>query len=124
MRILSLLLFCPAFLLSQSIEEKYGEVSKKIIDAAMKDEGGWSKLAYLCDRIGNRLSGSEGFTKAVAWSAATMKEAGLENVQTPTGPQVPRTAPSTSGTVLDELRKLEEQRQTQTPAEPQTPQSQ
>jgi preprotein translocase subunit SecG len=48
----------------------------------------------------------------------------LENVQTQTGPQVPRTAPSTSGTVLDELRKLEEQRQTQTPAEPQAPQSQ
>jgi hypothetical protein len=82
MRIVCLLLLAT-FLPAQTIDQKYAEVSRKIIDAAMKDEGGWNKLAYLCDRIGHRLSGSEGFTKAVAWSAATMKEAGLDNVQTP-----------------------------------------
>jgi preprotein translocase subunit SecG len=49
----------------------------------------------------------------------------LEEVTTPARPQVPnQTAPATSGTVLDELQKLEEQRQSQTPAQPQTPQSQ
>ena len=50
----------------------------------MQDEEGMAKLRYLCDRIGHRLSGSEGFTKAVAWSAATMIAGGLENVSTPT----------------------------------------
>ncbi len=82
MRILPVLL-CVPLLSAQPIEEKYKDVAAKIIDAAMKDEGGWEKLTYLCDRIGHRLSGSEGFTKAVKWSAETMKQAGLENVQTP-----------------------------------------
>ncbi len=83
MRILFAFLLCAPLILSQSIEQKYAEVSKKIIDAALKDEGGWSKLAYLCDRIGHRLSGSDNYMKAVAWSAETMRKAGLDNVQTP-----------------------------------------
>lgn len=41
------------------------------------------KLAFLCDRIGNRLSGSPGLEKAVAWAAAQMKADGLTNVVTP-----------------------------------------
>ena len=41
------------------------------------------KLAYLCDRIGNRLSGSAALEKAVAWAAAQMKADGLSNVVTP-----------------------------------------
>lgn len=83
MRILFAFLLCAPLILSQSLEQKYAEVSKKIIDAALKDEGGWAKLAYLCDRIGHRLSGSDNYMKAVAWSAETMKKAGLDNVQTP-----------------------------------------
>ena len=83
MRIIGLFLTIHALAFSQSVEDKYREVSQKIIAQALKDEGGMAKLAYLCDRIGNRLSGSESFMKAVAWSAATMKKEGLENVQTP-----------------------------------------
>ena len=83
MRNFGLFLVCTALGYSQSVEGKYREVAAKIIAQAMKDEGGMQKLAYLCDRIGNRLSGSEGFLKAVAWSAETMKKEGLENVQTP-----------------------------------------
>jgi len=83
MRIFFAFLLCAPLILSQSLEQKYAEVSKKIIDAALKDEGGWAKLAYLCDRIGHRLSGSDNYMKAVAWSAETMKKAGLDNVQTP-----------------------------------------
>lgn len=83
MRILSLFLLGATFAISQTVEEKYKEVSARIIEAALKDDGGMAKLAYLCDRIGTRLSGSEGSKKAVLWSAETMKKAGLENVQTP-----------------------------------------
>ena len=41
------------------------------------------KLSYLCDRIGNRLSGSPGLEKAVTWAAAQMRADGLSNVVTP-----------------------------------------
>jgi preprotein translocase subunit SecG len=45
----------------------------------------------------------------------------LDSVQTPNS-QAPATP--ASGTVLDELKKIEQQRQTQPPAQPQAPQSQ
>ncbi len=41
------------------------------------------RLEYLCDRIGNRLSGSASLERAIQWAAAEMKAAGSENVQTP-----------------------------------------
>jgi len=41
------------------------------------------KLSYLCDRIGNRLSGSAALERAVVWAAAQMKADGLVNVVTP-----------------------------------------
>ncbi|MBY0504148.1 MAG: M20/M25/M40 family metallo-hydrolase [Bryobacteraceae bacterium] len=83
MRTLLLFILLAPCAFSQPVEEKYGDVAARIISAAMKDEGGMAKLAYLCDRIGARLSGSPAAAKAVAWSAETMKKAGLENVQTP-----------------------------------------
>jgi preprotein translocase subunit SecG len=46
----------------------------------------------------------------------------LEGVQPPNS-QAPAAAPA-SGTVLDELKKIEQQRQAQPPAQPQAPQSQ
>lgn len=47
-----------------------------IIKAARGDEGAYTKLAYLTDRIGNRLAGSAGLAAAVAWTAAEMKRDG------------------------------------------------
>src|SRR5579864_393493 len=67
----------------QSLTERYREAATKLIDAALADNGGMDKLAYLCDRIGNRLSGSPGLEKAIAWAAAQMKQDGLVNVVTP-----------------------------------------
>lgn len=61
----------------------YRDPANKLIDAALSDTEGYARLAYLCDRIGNRLSGSPSLLKAIAWSAAEMKDAGLENVATP-----------------------------------------
>jgi len=66
-----------------SLTERYRETANKLIDAALADRGGMEKLTYLCDRIGNRLSGSPGLEKAIAWAAAQMKTDGLVNVVTP-----------------------------------------
>jgi carboxypeptidase Q len=65
-----------------NLTEQYREAASKLIDAAMVDEGGMEKLSYLCDRIGNRLSGSLGLEKAIAWAAAQMNHDGLTNVST------------------------------------------
>jgi hypothetical protein len=65
------------------MSERYGAAAQRLIDAAMRDTDGLARLQYLCDRIGNRLSGSASLERAIEWSAAEMKKAGLDNVQTP-----------------------------------------
>lgn len=76
-------LISAALLSAETLADKYRETANRLIDAALTDYGGMEKLAYLCDRIGNRLSGSPGLDQAVAWAAAQMKKDGLENVVTP-----------------------------------------
>jgi Zn-dependent M28 family amino/carboxypeptidase len=66
---------------SQELSEKYKTPAGKLIDAALADTEGYKRLEYLCYRIGNRLSGSEGLQRAIAWSAEQMKAAGLSNVR-------------------------------------------
>ena len=66
-----------------SIASEYGATATKIINAALTDDAGYARLETLCDRIGNRLSGSENLLKAVKWSAEEMQKAGLTNVVTP-----------------------------------------
>jgi len=66
-----------------TLTEQYRDSASKLIDASLADQGGMEKLAYLCDRIGHRLSGSPALEKAVAWAAAQMKADGLSNVVTP-----------------------------------------
>jgi Peptidase family M28/PA domain len=65
------------------LNEVYSDVSTRIIQAALADHDGYAKLSYLCDRIGNRLSGSAALDEAIAWAAAQMKRDGLEHVSTP-----------------------------------------
>jgi hypothetical protein len=65
------------------LAEQYRESSSKLIAAALVDQDAMEKLSYLCDRIGNRLSGSQALDRAVAWAAAQMKADGLSNVVTP-----------------------------------------
>jgi hypothetical protein len=69
------------FAQTNSIDDKYREAASRLVKAAMTDREGYDSLVYLCDRIGNRLSGSEALNKAIDWSAHQMKEAGLTNVQ-------------------------------------------
>jgi hypothetical protein len=74
---------CLSSLQAADIASEYGDVSKKIIAAALEDKEGLERLRYLCDQIGPRLSGSAGLERAIRWSAEEMKKAGLTNVQTP-----------------------------------------
>src|SRR2546426_3665829 len=79
-----LLLFSGALVLgAQSLDQTYRETADKIINTALEDNSGYEKLAYLCDRIGNRISGSPALERAIEWAAAQMKKDGLENVVTP-----------------------------------------
>lgn len=52
----------------------------RILDAALSSDSAWNRLAYLCDRIGHRLTGSPGLEKAIAWAAEEMKKDGLDRV--------------------------------------------
>ncbi len=86
-----MLTFLPLFLAAgvlvaadpSKISEKYSDPAQKLIAAALADEEGVARLQYLCDRIGNRVSGSASLERAIEWAAAEMKKAGLENVRTP-----------------------------------------
>lgn len=83
MRLLVPLSLLALSLSAQEITEAYRATAQKLIDAALKDDGGMDKMTWLCDRIGHRLSGSPGYDQAVQWAAEQMKRDGLENVRTP-----------------------------------------
>ncbi len=59
----------------------YSEIAGRIIDAALRNQGAWEKLQYLCDRIGARPGGSPQLEAAVEWAAAEMRRDGLEDVE-------------------------------------------
>jgi len=61
--------------------EEYRERASRIIGAALTDDTAYRRLAWLTDRIGHRLSGSEGLERAVAWTLGEMKRDGLDNVR-------------------------------------------
>jgi carboxypeptidase Q len=60
----------------------YRETATRLIKAATADDFAWQRLAELTDTYGNRLSGTDNLTRAIAWAADTMKKDGLENVHT------------------------------------------
>jgi len=64
-----------------NLTDQYHDIAEKLIRAAMADRAGYDRLAYLCYRIGNRLSGSVGLEHAIAWSVEQMKAVGLSNVR-------------------------------------------
>jgi hypothetical protein len=67
----------------RSITERYAAPAQRLIDAALRDTEGLARLQYLCDRVGNRLSGSASLERAIEWSASEMRKAGLEGARTP-----------------------------------------
>jgi hypothetical protein len=66
---------------SPDLSAQYRGPAERLITAAMADTEGYDRLAYLCDRIGNRLSGSPALERAIQWSVEQMKAAGLSNVR-------------------------------------------
>ena len=59
----------------------YRERASRIIGAALTSDMAYRRLAWLTDRIGNRLSGSESLERAIVWAVAEMKRDGLDNVR-------------------------------------------
>ena len=68
---------------AQTLGDRYSATAAQILDAARTDNGAYEKLVFLCDRVGNRLSGSPGLDKAIAWAKAEMTRDGLVNVASP-----------------------------------------
>jgi hypothetical protein len=64
-----------------NLTERYRAAADQLTAAAMADTEGYERLAYLCYRIGNRLSGSPALERAIAWSVEQMNGAGLSNVR-------------------------------------------
>jgi carboxypeptidase Q len=62
--------------------EDYRERAARIIGAALTDDTAYRRLAWLTDRIGNRLSGSDSLQRAIEWAASEMKRDGLDGVHT------------------------------------------
>ncbi len=58
------------------IAAQYRDTADKIIAAARGDRGAYTKLQYLTDHIGNRISGSAALDQAIAWAAQAMKADG------------------------------------------------
>lgn len=62
--------------------EPYKANAEMLMAAAQADRFAWDRLAELTDTYGQRLSGSDNLTRAVAWAVETMKKDGLDNVHT------------------------------------------
>lgn len=62
--------------------DPYRGNAAKLIAAATADQFAWNRLAELTDTFGQRISGSDNLTRAIAWATDAMKRDGLENVHT------------------------------------------
>jgi len=80
---ISFLLTAALLAAAPPLDETYKDTAEHIIQSALADQDGYAKLSYLCDRIGNRISGSAALNDAIQWAAAQMRRDGLENVATP-----------------------------------------
>ena len=61
--------------------DEYRERASRIIGAALTSDTAYRRLAWLTDRIGNRLSGSQSLERAIAWAVSEMKRDGLDKVR-------------------------------------------
>ncbi len=79
---IGLALLLPTGLPAQQpdLAAQYKPVADQLIAAALADTDGYARLQFLTDHIGKRVSGSESLTRATAWAAEAMRDAGLQNV--------------------------------------------
>ncbi len=77
-----LLLFClvAAALGAQPAPEPLRATAERLRVEAFRTHGAYADLTWLCDRIGNRLSGSPQLDQAIEWAQVRLKAAGLTNV--------------------------------------------
>ena len=61
--------------------DKYRPTAGRIIGASLVSNHAYSRLAYLTDQIGHRISGSQSLERAIEWALAEMKRDGLDNVR-------------------------------------------
>ena len=61
--------------------DRYRAAAGRIIGAALTSDRAYTRLAYLTDHIGNRISGSKSLEQAIAWAVAEMKRDDLDNVR-------------------------------------------
>lgn len=61
--------------------DNYRATAGRIIGAALVSDRAYTRLAYLTDHIGHRLSGSKSLERAIEWALAEMKRDGLDNVR-------------------------------------------
>lgn len=76
-----LCLFAFSFTRASDPRSDYSAVANRIIEAALTNQGAWQKLAYLCDRIGPRMSGSTQLAQSLTWAADEMRRDGLSGVE-------------------------------------------
>ena len=65
---------------TNSLAVRYKPTADRLIAASLADTEGYARLAFLTDRIGKRLSGSDPLTRATTWAAEAMRDAGLQTV--------------------------------------------
>jgi len=72
--------FAAACLSAQSSPEAIRTTAERLRAEAVRTHGAYEDLAWLCDRIGHRLSGSPQLDQAIDWAQTRLKAAGLVNV--------------------------------------------
>ncbi len=82
--LLSLLLASSlgSHLVAQTAPEALTSTAERLRTEASRTNGAYADLAWLCDRIGHRLSGSPQLDQAIEWAQVRLKAAGLVNVHT------------------------------------------
>jgi hypothetical protein len=74
--------FHPALATTIAPDSALRAVAARLIEEAERSRDAYEGLSDLCDRIGNRLSGTPQLDSAIAWAAARMRAEGLANVHT------------------------------------------
>ena len=65
---------------ASTLTDSNRDIAARILDASLTSDGAWTKLSYLTDHIGHRLSGSPELERAVIWAKGTLEHDGHENV--------------------------------------------
>lgn len=79
----TMVILLPALLLARDksdLNSRDAEMVKAIFDEVLVSGETYHLLDHLCNRIGTRLSGSEGAAKAVQWSKGVMEDFGFDRV--------------------------------------------